>query len=81
LDAFLLSQAEQPTTVLYKWYYEQQATDPAGSSLDLAFSDDILDVVEKQWRETVGDGEQVGEFMKFEDRNAMGEEDEVGEEY
>lgn len=81
MSAFLLSQAEQPATVLYKWYYEQQATDRAGLSLDLAFSDDILDVVEKQWRDIVGDGEETGEFMKFEERNAMGEEDDVGEVY
>jgi len=81
LTTFLASNADASIKVLYKWYYEQQASGQAETSLDLAFADDMLDVVEKQWREVVGDSEEAGEFMKFEERNDMGEENDAGEEY
>ena len=58
---------------MYSWYYEQKTS--ADSSLDLAFDDRILDTVEEQWRSLVEPLEDGVEFMKFEERNAMGEDD------
>ena len=66
---------------MYKWYYEQKARDGNEASVDLAFTDDMLDVVEKQWTEIVGTGDESREFMKFEERNAIADEEDAQEQY
>jgi hypothetical protein len=57
--------------VLWSLQYQQH------HSLDLVFDEIVLDDVRSLWREIVGEGE--GEFLVFEDRNPVGDEDD--EEY
>lgn len=60
--------------VLYSVYYEQLATS-GESELDLAFNDGILEDVEREWRVAMGNVGEGGEFMKFEERTGMGDDD------
>lgn len=75
------SREEGKADCLYKWYYEQEATDEQASNLDLAFSDDMLDAVEKQWAEIVDNNANAGEFMKFEERNGADDDGDENEAY
>lgn len=63
---------------MYSLYYEQLSTD-----FDLAFNDEILDKVEIQWRSIIGvaEGDNQPEFLKFEERNAFGDDDDFNEDY
>src|SRR4051794_32085520 len=70
--------------LLYALYYEQNAMSPSSaattpnSSLDLAFNDEILDRVEAEWKTILEIENRVeqAQFMQFDERNAMNEEDE-----
>lgn len=76
LTTFLRDREGWKVDPLYKWYYEQQATDERALNLDLAFADEMLDTVEKQWAEIMSDNADAGEFMKFEERNNINEDGE-----
>ncbi|KAL2069016.1 hypothetical protein VTL71DRAFT_15354 [Oculimacula yallundae] len=76
LSTFLKS-IEEDAELLYSLYYEQSqsskstaASEPSDASLDLAFNDEILDEVEAQWRQVVGDVDGAA-FMRFEDREGI----------
>ena len=73
-----------PTT-LYSVQYEQSASSPPSvlssiqderilrfptSALDLAFDDESIHDVKDIWRRIVGDGEDAGDFLVFEDRES-----------
>jgi hypothetical protein len=75
--------------LLYSLYYEQEqqgsSIDPAMSpdaSLDLAFNDEILQVVEDQWRTIMADENGVVDatFMQFADREGIDNDDDEGDE-
>lgn len=55
------------------------------SSLDLAFDDQVLHDVQRQWHEIMGGGvesnEGAGLFMQFEERNNMNADDDEDDEY
>ncbi|KAI0105639.1 rab protein geranylgeranyltransferase component A [Nemania sp. FL0031] len=86
-----LLQAATPTAViLYKLYYEQAisarqalVTSQGGAtvlefpspSLGLAFEDDSLDAVKEAWKLVMKNEILDDEFMKFEDREGMGDDD------
>lgn len=76
-------------SILYSIQYEQSASSPPSalsplqnervlsfpaSGLDLAFDDEIIDGVKDVWRRIVGDGEDAGEFLVFEDRESYDDE-------
>lgn len=78
-------------TVLYSVQYERSEAAPASSlstiqderilripptGLDLAFDDESIEGVKDVWRKIVGDGEDVGEFLVFEDREGNADDDE-----
>jgi len=84
ISNFLASTEEGGVELLYSLYYEQEQTAKATSdsleaseaSLDLAFNDEILDDVEKQWKSILGETEaDQATFMRFEDREGMNNED------
>lgn len=82
LTSFLAITEDGSGKALYKWYYEHQAPSVDASSLDLAFNDDILHTVEEQWAAIAGTEAAGEQFLKFEERNALGEDDdERGEDY
>ncbi|KAF4635413.1 hypothetical protein G7Y89_g2682 [Cudoniella acicularis] len=72
LSAFLKSVDDSEAQILYKLHYDQQES--PDSSLDLAFDDQMLDAVEKQWKEIVGENDTAS-FMQFEERNSMNADD------
>ncbi|KAB8294926.1 hypothetical protein EYC80_006881 [Monilinia laxa] len=61
--------------VLYSVYYEQQGSK---GKLDLSFDDQVLKDVEEEWKRVSGE-EEATQFMVFEERNGMGDDDESGE--
>ncbi|KAJ8132206.1 hypothetical protein O1611_g1416 [Lasiodiplodia mahajangana] len=86
-----LLQAVTPTAaILYKLYYEQAisirqslVTSQGGASvfefpspsLGLAFEDEILDLVQEAWKLVMKHEASDDLFMKFEDREGMGDDD------
>jgi hypothetical protein len=80
LNTFLttLEKEEPHSALLYKLYYEQKADGVGGSteaSLDLAFNDGILDDVETLWKSVMGDEVDSTNFMRFQDREGMSNDD------
>ncbi|KAI1755950.1 rab protein geranylgeranyltransferase component A [Xylaria castorea] len=88
----LLQVLETTADVLYKLYYEQATSTrksvvtSQGSatvfefpspSLGLAFDDTSLDTVEEAWKIVMNKEVLDDAFMKFEDREGMGDEDDV----
>lgn len=85
LDVFLGMIEDDDAKALYKLYYEQaQEIRSNGvafdASLDLAFNDGVLDDVEMQWMDIMGDQAAQSAFLKFQDREGADAED-VNEEY
>jgi hypothetical protein len=78
MSVLLKSTEDTSGTSLYTWYYEQSASSTTHPSVDLAFNDGMLDTIEQEWRNIVGNGDDAGEFMQFEERNAPGDDDEEG---
>lgn len=78
LDAALsvfLSSVEDAGELLYSLYYEQeQSAEAVEASIDLAFNDEMLGDVERQWKAIVGEGDETS-FMRFEDREGMNDYD------
>jgi hypothetical protein len=73
---FLKVAGDDTAQLLYKLYYEQEQTSIGrmSTSLDLAFNDGMLDDVEREWKLVMGN--QVdSEFMRFEERAGMNDED------
>lgn len=77
--------------IMYTAQYEQSAAPSASvlssiqddrvlriptSGLDLAFDDGNIDAVKEVWRQIVGEGEDAGEFLVFEDRESYADDDE-----
>ena len=67
--------------LLYSVYYEQMP-DPVSSvlsisatALDLAFNDEILEAVHTDWKKIMGKDVDDAEFMRFEDRSGMNDDD------
>ncbi|OWP00238.1 hypothetical protein B2J93_3992 [Marssonina coronariae] len=85
LSTFLGS-VENGGELLFTMFYEQSqtgkstgSTEASEASLDLAFNDEILEEVEKQWASIVEDP-TLETFMRFEDREGVNEyEDEDNE--
>lgn len=82
-----LKSNEEDADLLYTLYYEQEqvsrsaGSEPSDASLDLAFNDEILDDVERQWKAIVGDADQTT-FMRFEDREGANDyDDEPNEDF
>ena len=82
LEVFLKMAGNGDANLLYNLYYEQQSgsrlrTKPfnLNSSLDLAFNDEILEDVEEEWKVVTENDSDRGEFMQFEERAGMNEED------
>ncbi|KAI8953373.1 rab protein geranylgeranyltransferase component A [Xylaria longipes] len=88
----LLQAAATTADVLYKLYYEQATSaresvvTSQGSatvfefpspSLGLAFDDGSLDAVKEAWKIVMKDEDLDDAFMKFEDREGMGDDDDV----
>ena len=79
----LLATRSEDAQLLYSVYYEQQQDDRGteGSpnrtspSLDLAFNDLVLEYVAAGWKAIVGNDVDESEFMKFEERPGMHEDD------
>ena len=75
---------------MYQLYYEQ-TTGSSKSSIngqeflfspplmDLAFNDSTLVAVQEAWRRVLGpmDQDEEAEYMKFQDREGMGDDDDV----
>ncbi|KAK1985402.1 rab protein geranylgeranyltransferase component A [Colletotrichum cereale] len=86
-----LGDGESRPQVIYKVAYEQaKATSPASADasdilpslpLDLAFSDTALEPVREAWMKVVGPvpDDPDTQYMKFEDREGVGDEDDVYE--
>lgn len=93
LDALLsaLGDGENRPQAIYKVAYEQARAAASVSSdtslvvpslpLDLAFSDAALDPVKDTWTKVMGSAAEDPDvqYMKFEDREGVGEEDDVYE--
>jgi hypothetical protein len=62
--------------LLYSLYYEQEG---GSASADLAFNDELLEEVQARWRTIVGVEEGQPDFMQFEERTSMNDEDEENE--
>ncbi len=88
----LLQAVTATADVLYKLYYEQAASSrqslviQQGSatvfefpspSLSLAFDDASLDAVQEAWKLITRDKALDDAFMQFEDREGMGDDDDV----
>lgn len=90
IQALLSSVEATPSpTILWSLQYEQRSSVDSGTSsagtndhvlnfppapLDLAFDDSVLDRVKDVWQKIMGD--DAGEFLVFEDREAYVDEDE-----
>jgi hypothetical protein len=71
-NRLLQSVGESPSPdILWSLRYQQH------NSLDLVFDESVLDLVKAQWRDIVG--ENGGDFLAFEDRNPVGDDED--EEY
>lgn len=78
ITAFLKTSCDDKAKLLYSLYYEQSGSGASEAALDLAFNDQLLDSVAEQWSGIMS-GQSGLEFMRFEERAGMNEEDEVGE--
>lgn len=82
VDAFLATRSED-AQLLYSAYYEQQqhnrgtegSSNGTNPSLDLAFDDSVLEDVAAGWKAIVGNEVDESEFMKFEERPGMHEDE------
>ncbi|PVH88888.1 hypothetical protein DL98DRAFT_648209 [Cadophora sp. DSE1049] len=86
LSTFLKS-SEEDAELMYTLYYEQEQvsrsvdSESSDASLDLAFNDEMLEDVERQWKIIVGDEDQTA-FMRFEDREGANDyDDEPNEDF
>lgn len=80
---------QEPPKSLYQLSYEQNSSPPsldvdgnvgtfAAPSLSLAFDDSVLDPVRQAWNMVAGDAAEEGvEYMVFEDREGVTEEDDL----
>jgi post-segregation antitoxin (ccd killing protein) len=82
LEVFLKVAGNGDANLLYNLYYEEQSGSRLrtksfnlNSSLDLAFNDEILEDVEEEWKVVTENDSDRGEFMQFEERAGMNEED------
>jgi hypothetical protein len=89
LLSLLKSTGDDNGKLLYSLHYEQEqqastadATIPSDASLDLAFNDELLQVVEDQWKTIVADDNDVVEvtFMQFDDKEGTNNDDDDGDE-
>jgi endo-beta-N-acetylglucosaminidase D len=75
----LVESAGEQAKLLYTLQYEQEET--PSSPLDLSFDDQILEHVEIQWQEVLGEQAVAGQFMQFEERKGMEADDEDDNDY
>jgi hypothetical protein len=91
LDAFIAATSDgQAPQVLYQLQYEQQAGSNrvevdgpvftfTGPSVSLSFDDSTLDPVRMAWKKVIGDAAADAEYLTFEDREGVMDDDDVYE--
>jgi hypothetical protein len=67
-------QPPQSSAPSHPWPLDKRILVLPSTSLDLVLDDSVLDKVKGVWQTIIGD--EAGEFMKFDDREATGTDDE-----